>query len=239
MKEETKLTELQLEEKRFEADLQLRQAELDLKRLELETKMELEKRNKAFVFSPQATALIAGLFALLGTMIGSYLQGRSNTDLERQKFESALIVKAIETGDPKKAAHNLSFLVRAGFLHDTNGQIAAVIANPENAPVLPSAGKSSAPCGVWQSETSGKRYNFICQDERTFEIYENDPSQGLIKVGSGIISQGRVDGTLLVRGKDRTATLSLTLSTDGQKMEGSFKGSDPREFGELVFQRLE
>jgi hypothetical protein len=239
MEEDIELAKHKLEEKRFEAELRLKEAELDLKRLEIETKIESERRSRTFVFSPQATALLAGLFAIFGTIIGSYIQGRSNAESERQKFESSLIIKAIETGDPKKAAHNLSFLLRAGFLHDSNGQIASVIATPENAPVLPSTGKSIKPCGVWQSANSSKRYTFVCHDENTFEIFENDPNQGLIRVGSGVISQGSVNGSLFVRDKGRAAALSLRISEDGQKMEGSFKGLDPTEFGQVVFQKLE
>lgn len=78
---------------------------------------------------------IAG--ALGGILIGAASQGYFNSQLERQKFESALILKAIETSDSKEAATNLLFLVEAGFINDENGRIAALIKDPKTAPVLP------------------------------------------------------------------------------------------------------
>lgn len=138
MENDLELAKYKLEEKRLDGELRLKEAELAFKNKELEIKREGERRTKSFVFSPLTTAIIAGVFAVLGTFIGAYLQGRNNAELERQKFETALILKAIETGNSDTAANNLLFLVRAGFIQDPKGQIASLVKNPENSPVLPS-----------------------------------------------------------------------------------------------------
>src|SRR5262245_23666313 len=60
------------------------------------------------------TALITGGLGLLGGAIVNGLQARSNLALEREKLQSSLILKAIETGSPEVATKNLSFLVQLG-----------------------------------------------------------------------------------------------------------------------------
>lgn len=93
--------------------------------------------------SPIVTTIIAALAGLLGTGAGAILQGRANLALEQKKFESALILKAIETGDEDKAIHNLLFFIQAGFIQDPSGKIRA-LAKPTTVAVLPQA---SAPPG--------------------------------------------------------------------------------------------
>src|SRR5205823_4542520 len=78
---------------------------------ELQFKRESEKHWSA---SPLSTTIIAAIFGLLGTGVGAIASGVLNMKLEREKFEftkelenqkseSNLILKAIETGDPEKA----------------------------------------------------------------------------------------------------------------------------------------
>ncbi len=93
-------------------------------------------------------------------------------------------------------------------------------------------------CGVWLSETSRKRYNFICQAQDSFEIYEIS-DQGLNKNGSGKLTEdGNIEAEFLSLPKNRRAHLKLRLSADGRKMEGSWQGDDPRESGRLLFHRI-
>jgi hypothetical protein len=92
-------------------------------------------------------------------------------------------------------------------------------------------------CGMWLSETSRKQYNFVCQGQNLFEIYEVG-DQGLNKNGSGkIFEGGDVEADILSLTKNRKAHLKLRLSNDGRKMEGSWRGDDPRESGQLTFHR--
>jgi hypothetical protein len=93
-------------------------------------------------------------------------------------------------------------------------------------------------CGVWLSLTSRKQYNFVCQDQDAFVIYEVSDQQ-LIQNGSGTLTNnGDVKARLFLSNKKRTAHISLRLSPDGQKMEGSWRGDDPRESGALMFHKV-
>ncbi len=93
-------------------------------------------------------------------------------------------------------------------------------------------------CGTWVSATSRKRYDFVCQGQRSFEIYEIG-DKGLSKNGSGkLTEEGGVEADLISMPKNRRARLRLKLSTDGRRMEGSWQGEDPRESGQLMFHRV-
>lgn len=63
--------------------------------------------------------------------------------LERQKFQSELILKAIETGNSEAATKNLLFLLRLGFIEDPTGRIGQLQNNPQDAPVLPPLGRAA------------------------------------------------------------------------------------------------
>lgn len=111
---------------------------------------------------------------------------------------------------------------------------------PKSSPVatpLPVISQSSV-CGIWLSRTSGKRYNFICQNQNFFELYEVGSDQGLTKVGSGTVNGDAIEVDFFSTIKRRSAKLKLTLSADGQKLEGTMQGNDPRESGWLTFQKI-
>jgi hypothetical protein len=52
-----------------------------------------------------------------------WFQKERQMELERQKFESDLILKVIETNDPDKAAENLQFLLNSGLVSDRRGSL--------------------------------------------------------------------------------------------------------------------
>jgi hypothetical protein len=101
-------------------------------------------------------------------------------------------------------------------------------------PVAP----QSSICGLWQSETSNKRYNFICQSQNFFEIYEVSGDQGLAKVGSGTFYGDNIEADYFSITKGRSAKLKLKMSADGRKLEGPLQGKDPRESGWLIFHKI-
>jgi hypothetical protein len=136
------LLKLRLEERRVEGELRLREADLVLKRDEFEAKKIQENQKQYLTFSPLVTGIIAAIVGLIGTAVGSYMQGRSQLEIERLKFESNLILKAVETGDSEKAKNNLLFMLGAGFIQDKDGKISALAKKSENVPVLPSASLS-------------------------------------------------------------------------------------------------
>lgn len=74
-----------------------------------------------------APAVVVAVVGLVGTGIGALLQGYWNAQLERTKFEAALIQKALSTSSKKEAAQSLQFLVTSGLLKGLNeGNIARV-----------------------------------------------------------------------------------------------------------------
>ena len=64
------------------------------------------------------------------------MQGRSQLDIERLKFEANLVLKAIEIDDSEKAKKNLLFMLRAGLIQDKEGKITALAVTPGDIPVL-------------------------------------------------------------------------------------------------------
>jgi hypothetical protein len=119
-------TALSLEERKLEA-------ELALKRRELEARLEAD-RQRFWYSSPLTLAVASAVFAVLGTWLGAVLQGYNETELERQKFEAALIEKALDTKDQQASARNLLFLLQAGLISDPEGKISALARSPERLP---------------------------------------------------------------------------------------------------------
>jgi hypothetical protein len=106
----------------------LKREELDLKRQEL---------TKRLWSSPLVLALIGVMATILGSMVQSYYQNQGAKDLERRRFESALIQKATETADSGEAVRRLKFYMQLGFVSDENHKIAAYLANPDDIPLQP------------------------------------------------------------------------------------------------------
>ncbi len=81
--------------------------------------------------------LILALVGVLGTGIGASLTGYWNAQLERQKFESSLIRKALEDATPNEAAKSLKFLVGIGALNSLDrNEIDKIADKPERLPVF-------------------------------------------------------------------------------------------------------
>ena len=108
---------------------QIERLELEAKRIELEIKHE-ELRNqrrggRRLAISPVWIPVIGALFALCGSLGTAFVQERDRAqaeDLERMKFERAVLQEAIKEGDPKRAATRLMFASHAGFIHLTERQ---------------------------------------------------------------------------------------------------------------------
>jgi hypothetical protein len=89
--------------------------------------------SKDFWRSSVFAGLIVAGIGLLGNVFATFQQTASAERVAHAKAQSDLILEAIRTGDPKKAATNLLFLARLGLLDD-----------PENAPYLPIVGPQRA-----------------------------------------------------------------------------------------------
>jgi hypothetical protein len=102
----------------------------------------------------QLVAAPIGVIAtLLGNIVQNIAQSSANRDLERQRFESSLIQKALETVDPEAAAQRLSFLVKLGFVRDASGQIAKYVTSPDSIPLQPQISEGGDNfVGVWRAK---------------------------------------------------------------------------------------
>jgi hypothetical protein len=118
-----------------------------------EAEFRLRKKQAGFFHNYQLLiGLIAAALALCGNLIATSRQAQSAEHqaasqaqtAERQahvKAQSDLVIEAIKTGDPKRAARNLQFLITLGLLDDPGGKMQAVLSqHPDQAPVLPARG---------------------------------------------------------------------------------------------------
>lgn len=244
MKNDIEHSKLELEKERTERELDLKSIELDLKREELTLRRELETK-KPLTSSPLTAAIVSGFLALVGIGVANFYQSRANLLLEREKAQSGLILKAIETGNPEAATKNLLFLLKLGLINDPTGRIAALEKNPEDAPFLPSSSNdddgrcSQTLGGTWKSDTSGKIYVFRCTDKSSFILLEKQSEQAFTNAGYGKISAESVNAILLSQEKNRLASIVLSLSPDGKTLAGTFHGEDPHEAGSLQFHKIQ
>jgi len=64
------------------------------------------------------TVLIAGFFGLLGTGLGGAITGWSSVELAKQKFNSDLVMKALESPSPEARLATLRLLVDTHLIED-------------------------------------------------------------------------------------------------------------------------
>jgi hypothetical protein len=126
----------------IQSEFDLKKAEFALKQREFNTKLKGERRNIWFT-SPLVVGVLSAIVGLLGTGVGAIFQGYWNTQLERQKFESVLIQKALEQKDRDEVAKSLLFLVEAGLIQSLNREnIAGLAKKPDQLPLYRTAGPS-------------------------------------------------------------------------------------------------
>ncbi|MFL5051953.1 MAG: hypothetical protein ACJ8D4_17755 [Xanthobacteraceae bacterium] len=121
---------LDLERWRAEEDVRLKREELELKRSDL---------NRSTWSSPLLLAIIGVFASILVNTAQNFFQSRANINLERQRFESAAIQKAVETANKQDAADRLKFLLDLGLITDRTGKIASYVKDPETIPIQPPA----------------------------------------------------------------------------------------------------
>ncbi len=93
-------------------------------------------------------------------------------------------------------------------------------------------------CGEWLSETSQRQYNFVCNGEGVFDVYEVSDG-GMKKSGSGrVIGDGSIEADLVSQTKNRKGHWTLKISSDRRMMQGPWYGEDPREFGHLTLRKV-
>lgn len=101
------------------------------------------------------TTIIAGIFTILGASGGAYITGKSELDLERQKYDTALVIKALEPKSSIDRYEMLSLLSEAHLLY--NDTVSKYLkqyiehVNPKNVPQYDAvAPKQDASTAVFQ-----------------------------------------------------------------------------------------
>ena len=136
---------LDFEKWKAEEELKLKRDELDAKRNE---------SSKSVWSSPPLLVAALGLFAtILASIVQNYFQSAASRELERQRFESTLIQKALDTDSPEEAAQRLKFLASIGLITDENGKITSFIKNPDSIPVQPVANCITPGKARWSVKT--------------------------------------------------------------------------------------
>ena len=97
------------------------------------------------------TALIAGIFTLLGAIGGAAVTGWSQVELAKQKFNSDLVLKALESNSPNERLESLKLIVATKLLKDTEVQRAVEEyaqkkqSNPSTIPQITSSAQFEPP----------------------------------------------------------------------------------------------
>ncbi|MEN0038025.1 MAG: peptidoglycan-binding domain-containing protein [Cellvibrio sp.] len=62
--------------------------------------------------------IVASVFALAGALGGAAVTGWSQVQLAKQKFNSDLVLKALESGDPSQRLESLRLLIETNLIQD-------------------------------------------------------------------------------------------------------------------------
>jgi hypothetical protein len=123
-----------------ELELGIKSREQDTKEAEIELKKNEDARSRWS--NPLVVAFAAAAVAALATLFVALLNGKYAREVEDQRAEEARILEVIKTGNPDKAAENLTFLLNAGLINDpsTKPKIEAFLHSRQkgSGPFLPS-----------------------------------------------------------------------------------------------------
>jgi tetratricopeptide (TPR) repeat protein len=174
---------LRLDTEHWERDALLRERELDLRAREVTA-------NRTAVITPIAVAGIAGTAAVLGAVIGAFLQGSSNLTLEKSKLESSLILRAVATGDQDEAVKNLKFLLDTHLIEDRDAKLRNAVDNsPQTVAVLPAIDYQRS--GI-ESAQKGQISNAIAAYRKALALKSDDAATYNL-LGYALLKNNAVD----------------------------------------------
>ena len=110
--------------------------------------------------------IIVALLSVGGTLVVASKNATAQRELEREQFESNLILKAISTGDKKQSYENIRFLVEAHLIRKESDKVSPLLQDTsfhfhlsEDKPVVQSASSSqsalTAPIVAYEPAFSG------------------------------------------------------------------------------------
>ncbi|XHR95422.1 hypothetical protein ACFJIV_01565 [Mucilaginibacter sp. UC70_90] len=74
----------------------------------------MQKNNQILIL------VIPGVLALVGTLLGGMLQGYWNSELSRQKYQSDLVLKALESNSAEERLQTLKLLVHTNLIKESS-----------------------------------------------------------------------------------------------------------------------
>lgn len=164
------------EREKWQAELELRRRELDIKERE-QTRLALEAKRSRW-WNPLFIAIVGATIAAAGSVFVSWVNGVASQQAEAVKGESARILEAIKATDTEKAKGNLRFMVAAGLISEPIASKIQEYLTEQPAgqgPVLPSASWSDsflenrvgANFGIWRLEFPNGPYESLLGEIRT------------------------------------------------------------------------
>lgn len=114
----------------------LQELEVEHKKLSIEI-LRKESRTKLRINLSILTIVLGGFITIITSVITKHIENTNSIELEKKKFESNLIYKAIDTDSRVKSIKNLNFFLEMGLIEDTNGEIRNSI-NENSVPALKS-----------------------------------------------------------------------------------------------------
>lgn len=103
-----------------------------------------ENKNSAII-----TLILSGFFAVLGSVAGGVVQGHWNVKLAEQKYQSDLILKALESNSPDERLQTLKLLVHTNLIKQSDVRdsvskyILKIQKDPESIPQVKSVGNQT------------------------------------------------------------------------------------------------
>jgi len=199
---------------------------------------DLPKETKKKEFTPLVLTLLGAIGTGLLAIANSFLQARQAHQLEQDKLQSTIILKAIEPSDPEDRKKALLFYLDVGLLVDPDGKIAKL--KPENIPQS-TEGTVLKTIGVSDIVRVGDAIMFsaglLIDPDGAFRAYHPDGHSGLdytMNAGSPgnwwaiITDNGKSSGNPVIQGPSDPAPgfyISTTSLEDPSKNR-----TDPRRY---------
>lgn len=108
------MTKEELELKRFEFEQKIRLEEIELRKKELELKIQEQKSQR--IFTPLLISIVGGLITIMTGLILKYYDNKATLELEDQKSQSSLLLKAADAKTYDEFANMLDAFSSNGFL---------------------------------------------------------------------------------------------------------------------------
>jgi hypothetical protein len=185
----------------LEAEHAIKLKELELRRLEAEKAVLLNRAPWWRKADPLVLAIVAAIFTMIGNMLVaiynnnatirqeeqknsnslSQIERKASDDLgiEQQKARYTLILQAIATNDKDVAKNNIEFFINSGLLEDPNKKIQQALA--KYGPVLPGPAGAVSPARKFRIPEIAGLYNFPRELDGTGQII------GLLEFGGSIV----------------------------------------------------